>query len=83
MTASDDTPFTTTRHDDLQSLVWFDSSKLLIDGQWRNAASGETLPIEDPSTGAIIGAIAHGGAADVDAAVTAARAAASTATGAA
>jgi aldehyde dehydrogenase (NAD+) len=36
-------------------------------------ASGETLPLENPSTGETIGAIARGGAADIDAAVAAAR----------
>jgi len=52
----------------------FRSDQLLIGGEWR-AATGGTLPAEDPSTGATVGAIARGMAADVDAAVAAARAA--------
>ena len=46
---------------------------LLIGGQW--SAGGVTLSVEDPSTGETVGEIAAGGAADVDAAVVAARAA--------
>lgn len=57
----------------LSSVVWFDPAQLMINGRWRGAASGATLPVEDPSTARVIGAIARGGAADVDAAVTAAR----------
>jgi aldehyde dehydrogenase (NAD+) len=48
------------------------SDLLLIAGEWRPASLG-TLPVEDPSTGAVVGAIARGSAADVDAAVGAAR----------
>ncbi|BAK68487.1 phenylacetaldehyde dehydrogenase [Sphingobium sp. SYK-6] len=48
------------------------SHGLLIDGAWQPAASGETLPVEDPATGRTIGSIAAGGAADVDNAVRAA-----------
>src|SRR5579863_4462688 len=47
------------------------NEQLFIAGHWRSAKS--TLPIEDPSTGEIIGAMAAGTAADVDAAVAAAR----------
>jgi aldehyde dehydrogenase (NAD+)/phenylacetaldehyde dehydrogenase len=49
--------------------------RLLIDGEWRAAADGRTFPTLDPSTGAVIAEVAHGGPADVDAAVRAARAA--------
>ncbi|MER1967951.1 aldehyde dehydrogenase family protein [Castellaniella sp. GW247-6E4] len=73
MTPAGDTPVAGPAHGQLQSAIWFDPSKLLIGGQWRDATSGATLPIEDPSTGRTIGAIARAGAADVDAAVTAAR----------
>lgn len=52
--------------------LWFDPTKCFIDGQWRRPAGGETLPLENPSTGEIIGQIARGGAADVDAAIGAA-----------
>jgi aldehyde dehydrogenase (NAD+) len=48
---------------------------LFIGGEWRGAADGARLPVEDPSTGATVGDIADGSAADIDAAVRAARAA--------
>ena len=51
------------------------TDEIFIAGRWRRAANGATLPIENPSTGETIGNIARGTAADVDAAVTAARAA--------
>jgi len=51
------------------------TEKLLIGGEWRAAADGASLAVEDPSTGAEIGRIARGGGADVAAAVAAARAA--------
>lgn len=47
--------------------------RLLIDGQWHDAASGATLPVTNPSTGEVFAQAAAGGAADIDAAVTAAR----------
>ncbi len=53
----------------------FQTDLMLIDGQWRATADGSTLPVEDPSTGLEIGRLARGNAADVDAAVCAARAA--------
>jgi aldehyde dehydrogenase (NAD+) len=53
----------------------FPSEQLLIGGAWRAASGGATLPVEDPSSGAVIGAIARASGADVDAAVAAARAA--------
>lgn len=59
----------------LGSVVWFDPSKILIGNRWRSAASGATLAVENPSTGRGMGHIARGDAADVDAAVVAARAA--------
>lgn len=46
---------------------------LLIDGEWRPSASGATFEVEDPATGAVIARAAQGGAADIDAAVSAAR----------
>lgn len=48
---------------------------LLIDNEWRAAASGETFTTIDPATGEAICEAAQAGGADVDAAVTAARAA--------
>jgi aldehyde dehydrogenase (NAD+) len=46
-----------------------------INGQWAAASNGETLPVIDPSTGEVFGQLARGTAADIDAAVAAARAA--------
>ncbi len=53
--------------------LWFDPAEMLIGGIWRPAS--RTLPIEDPSTGSVIGALARGTAADIDEAVAAAGAA--------
>ena len=47
--------------------------KLLIDGQWVDAASGETFDAIDPASEQVICQLASGGKADVDKAVTAAR----------
>ena len=47
--------------------------KLLIDGRWVAAQSGKTFAVSDPASGAQIAQVAEGGAADVDAAVAAAR----------
>ncbi|MEO6745648.1 MAG: aldehyde dehydrogenase family protein [Caldimonas sp.] len=53
----------------------FDASQLLIGGRWRGADAGDTIALENPSDGSALAAIARGRAADVDAAVGAARAA--------
>lgn len=50
-----------------------DAKKLLIDGEWVEAASGKTFPSINPSTGATIAHLAEGDAIDVDRAVAAAR----------
>ncbi|MGC1270484.1 MAG: aldehyde dehydrogenase family protein [Croceibacterium sp.] len=47
--------------------------KMLIGGEWREAASGETFSTEDPSTGEKLADVASAGQEDVDAAVAAAR----------
>lgn len=47
--------------------------KMLIDGQWIEAASGKTFPVYDPATGDIIAQVAEGDAADIERAVKAAR----------
>ena len=47
--------------------------RLLIDGEWVEAASGKTLPVIDPATGDEIARAADAGDADVDRAVAAAR----------
>ncbi len=49
--------------------------RLLIGGEWRAARSGESFETIDPATGQVHGEAAAGDAADVDAAVAAARAA--------
>ena len=53
--------------------LWFDPAQVFIGGRWLSVAA--TLPLEDPSTGVQIGAIARGGTAEIDAAVAAAEAA--------
>ena len=50
-------------------------SALFIGGRWQSAASGDRIAVEDPSRGQVIGDIQAGAAADIDAAVAAARAA--------
>ncbi|GEM31252.1 aldehyde dehydrogenase [Nocardia neocaledoniensis NBRC 108232] len=47
--------------------------QLLIDGAWRDAASGARFDVVDPGTGDAVACLAEAGAADVDAAVAAAR----------
>ena len=49
------------------------SQTVLIDGRWRSATTGETLPVIDPSTGERFAALARGRAEDVSEAVAAAR----------
>lgn len=48
---------------------------LLINGQWRNAASGKTFDVEDPSTGEVLATLADAGVDDGAAAMDAAAAA--------
>ena len=57
------------------STLPFDSSGVFIGGRWRTCASGETLPLFNPSDGSLLAQIARGAAADIDAAVAAAQAA--------
>jgi acyl-CoA reductase-like NAD-dependent aldehyde dehydrogenase len=47
--------------------------QLLIDGAWRDAAGGKQFDVFNPATGQILGAVAEGGAEDIDLAVQAAR----------
>src|SRR5215467_1827896 len=51
----------------------FETHKHFIAGEWRAAADGETLSLENPSDGTELTRIARGRAADVDRAVAAAR----------
>lgn len=55
--------------------IWFDPSLCLIGGIWQLPDGGQSLPLVNPSDGSEICRIARGGAADMDAAVTAARSA--------
>ncbi len=57
------------------SSIPFDSHRVFIDGRWRECASGETLPLFNPSDGSLLAQIARAATADVDAAVAAAQAA--------
>jgi phenylacetaldehyde dehydrogenase len=49
--------------------------RMLIGGEWRDAASGRRLDVRDPATGEVVTSVPAAGAADVDLAVKAARAA--------
>jgi aldehyde dehydrogenase (NAD+) len=53
----------------------FDPTHCFINGQWHAGENGDTLPLENPSTGDTLCAIARGSASDIDTAVAAARAA--------
>jgi aldehyde dehydrogenase (NAD+) len=55
--------------------IWFDTDKVLIGGQWLPPAKGDSLNLLNPSDGTPLARIARGTAEDMDAAVTAARAA--------
>ncbi len=46
--------------------------QLLIDGKWRPAASGKTIPVVNPATEETMGTVAHAGKADLDEALAAA-----------
>jgi aldehyde dehydrogenase (NAD+) len=52
-----------------------DQKQLFIDNQWRPAASGRTMEVVNPATEEVVAEVPSAGAADVDAAVSAARAA--------
>ncbi len=54
--------------------LWFDPSLVLINGTWQHSASGQSVALQDPSTGKQIAQIARGNADDIDAAVAAAHA---------
>ena len=44
----------------------YPDTRLLIDNEWVDAASGKTLPVLNPATGAPIGKVAHAGTVDLD-----------------
>ncbi len=47
--------------------------KMLIDGDWVEAASGKTFPVYNPATGDVTAQVAEGEKEDIGRAVTAAR----------
>jgi len=47
----------------------YSNTQLLIGGRWRDSASGRTLAVLNPATGAEIGRVAHAGRPDLDAAL--------------
>ncbi|MBO9723362.1 MAG: NAD-dependent succinate-semialdehyde dehydrogenase [Novosphingobium sp.] len=47
----------------------YPDTQLFIGGEWRDAADGKTLPVENPANGQDIGRVAHAGRADLDAAL--------------
>ena len=51
----------------------YTDTRLLIDGQWVDAADGKTLDVLNPATGKAIGKVAHAGIADLDRALAAAQ----------
>lgn len=51
----------------------FETTELLVGGQWRAAADARTLALHNPSDGSELARIARGGATDIDAAVQAAQ----------
>jgi succinate-semialdehyde dehydrogenase/glutarate-semialdehyde dehydrogenase len=53
-------------------MTTYPDTKLLIDGEWRDALSGKTIAVIDPATDEIIGHIAHAEKADLDLALSAA-----------
>ena len=53
--------------------------KMLINGTWREAASGKTFRTYNPATGEVLAEVAEGDRADINLAVKAARTAAATA----
>lgn len=52
-----------------------ETRKMLVGGEWRAAASGETMPVINPATEEVIATVPVAGREDLDAAVAAARAA--------
>ena len=63
------------------SIVGERDKRMLVDGQWVAAGSGEDFEVFDPSTADVIALVPAGDTVDVDRAVAAARRAFSTAPG--
>ena len=59
--------------DTMPAALLASGGRLLIGGEWRDAVSGKRFPTVNPATGESIAEISEGDAADIDAAVQAAR----------
>ena len=57
----------------IQEVVGSLSRKMLINGEWVDAASGKTFDTLNPATGEVLADVADGDAEDIDRAVSAAR----------
>ena len=55
----------------MESDATYPDTRLLIDGEWRDAAEGRTIDVVDPATGEVIGKVAHATRPDLDAALAA------------
>ena len=51
----------------------YTDTRLLIDGEWCDAASRKTIDVVNPATGKVIGKVAHAGIADLDRALASAQ----------
>ena len=51
----------------------YPDTRLLIQGEWADAADGKTIEVRNPATGEVIGRVAHAGIVDLDRALAAAR----------
>ncbi|MFL6703178.1 MAG: aldehyde dehydrogenase family protein, partial [Paraburkholderia graminis] len=51
----------------------YTDTRLLINGEWCDDASGKTLDVLNPAIGQVIGKVAHAGIADLDRALEAAQ----------
>lgn len=51
----------------------YTDTRLLINNEWCDAASGKTIEVINPATGKAIGKVAHAGIADLDRALAAAQ----------
>ncbi|ANS43126.1 NAD-dependent succinate-semialdehyde dehydrogenase [Serratia inhibens] len=49
----------------------YPDTQLYIDGQWRSAVAGKTIPVTNPATDEVIGNVAHAAQADLDLALAA------------
>jgi acyl-CoA reductase-like NAD-dependent aldehyde dehydrogenase len=56
-----------------QSWLAGSAKKMLIDGKWVSAVSGETFDTVDPGNGSVLARVSRGVSSDIDAAVNAAR----------